>query len=92
MVEQERRQFLGALGGHLEPYRGAVAARGQLALEHADQVLDLLVVDVEVAVARDPELVAAIDGQPREQLVHELVDDRGQEHVVLVAAAFEFGR
>ena len=43
----------------LEPDRGAVAAMGELALQRTAQVVDLFFVDKQVAVARDPELVAA---------------------------------
>ena len=56
-----------AVGGGLEPHRGAVAALRELALERAAQVVDFLLVDEQVAVARDAELVAAEHLHAREQ-------------------------
>ena len=52
----------------LQPHRRAVAAVRELALERAAQVVDLLLVDEQVAVARDAELVAADHLDAGEQL------------------------
>ncbi len=60
-VQQVMCEIVGAVVRDLEPHRRAVAARDQLALERPLQVIDFLWVDVQVAVARHAELVAAGD-------------------------------
>src|SRR5438132_5868584 len=62
------------------------AAVHELALERAPQVVDLLLVDEQVAVAGDAELVAADHLDAGEQLVHERLDDRGEQHAVAARA------
>ncbi len=63
----------------LEAHCGAVAALGQFALERAPQVVDFLLVDEQVAVARDAELVATDHLHAGKQLRHELLDDADRE-------------
>ena len=61
VLEQIRGELLGAVVRSLEPHGRAVAALEQLALERVHQVVDVLVVDEQIAVARDAELIAAVD-------------------------------
>ena len=63
----------------------AEAARGQLALDRAQQVVDFFLLDEQVAVARDPELIAAAHVHAGEQLRHEGLDDGAQENEVAAA-------
>ena len=72
--------------GRLEPHRLAEAALRQLALQRGAQVLHLFLVHVQIAVARDAELVAAQHLHAREQLADVRVDHRRQEHEAVVAA------
>ena len=60
VIQQEGTQFFGALARYFETHRGTVAAGGKLALERAHEVVHLLIIDIEIAVARDTELVAAL--------------------------------
>jgi hypothetical protein len=77
---QEFHQILRTVVGGLQAHRGAVATVGELALEGAPQVIDFLLVDEQVAVARDAELVAADHLDAAEELGHEGLHDRRQEH------------
>ncbi len=92
LVQQEVGHVVGAVVGDLQAHAVAVAARGQLALEREQQVVDLLLVDEQVGVARHAELVAAVHAHAREQLLDERMDDRGQEHEVVLAVARQVRR
>ena len=67
----------------LDPNGVAVTARLHLAFQCAHEIVDFLVIDVQIAVAGDPELIAAIDLEPWEQLRDMHADDRRQEHVTV---------
>ena len=68
--EQELGHVIGALIGDLKAYRIPVVARDQLAFDGAQQVIDLLLVHEQLAVAGDPELMALSDLHAVEQLAH----------------------
>ena len=68
-----------------QAHRVAVAARGELALDGAQQVVDFFLLDEQVAVARDPELIAAAHVHAGEQLRDEGLDDGAEEHEVAAA-------
>jgi len=76
MIEQELLKVFRAFVADLDAHGGAVAAGLELALERADEVADFFLVDVEVTVARDAKLVAAVDLEPREQAIDMDADDR----------------
>ena len=59
-----------------EPDRSAITAGFQLSLERAHKVADFFVIDIQVAVACHPKLVAAFNIQAREQLLNVHPDDR----------------
>ena len=59
VLEQVGGELIGAVVSGLEPHGRAVAALEKLAFERLHQVVDVLVVDVQIAVARDAELIAA---------------------------------
>ena len=69
----------------LQSHRIAEAARGEFAFDGAQQVIDFFLLDEQVAVARDPELVAAAHVHAGEQLRNERLDDGAQEHEVAAA-------
>ena len=79
LVEQELRQFLRAVARHFQPHRGAELAAHQLALQGLAQVLDFVLVDPQVAVARDAELRIGDHFAPGEQVRDMRVDDGGQQ-------------
>ena len=89
MLEQVRRELVRAIVRGLEPHGVAVAALEQLAFERVLQVVDVFVVDEQVAVTRDAELIAAVDLHAREQLIDERVDHRRQKHEIRLARAFD---
>ena len=66
----------------LETHGVAVVAARELAGDRGEEVVDLLLVDPEVAVARDPELVARAHLHPGEERLDVRVDDRRQEDEV----------
>ena len=66
-----------------ETHLVAEPARRQLALERAQQIVDLFFVDEQVAVARDSELIAAGDFHAGEQVADVGVHDRRQKHEVV---------
>ena len=76
-----------AVGRGLEPYRRAVAALRQFALERAAQVIDFFIVDEQVAVARQAELIAAQHLHAFEQVRHQGFDDGGQRDEAPARAA-----
>ena len=69
----------------LQSYGIAEAARGEFALDGAQQVVDFFLFDEQIAVARDAELVAAAHVHAGEQLRDEGLDDGAQEHEVAAA-------
>ena len=77
----------GAVVRDLQPDLGAVAPGGELADQRAHQVVHVLGVHEEVAVAGDAELVAPGDLHAREQVPDAGVDDGGEEHEVVAALA-----
>ena len=91
-VHQIVAQRLRAVVGHLEAHAVAVAARGQLALDGAQQIVDLLLVHEQVGIARNPELKTALRAHARKQVDDVFVDDRRQEHEIVRAAARGLGR
>ena len=80
LTEQIRENLLGAIVRGLQPHGIAVAARGQLAFDRAQQVIDFFLLDEQVAVAGDPELVAAAHAHAGEQIGHERLDDGAEKH------------
>ena len=89
MLEQIGRELLWTIVRGLEAHRDAITALEELAFERCHQVVDVLVVDEKIAVARDAELVAAVDLHAGEQLIDERVNDRRQEHEVRLAGALQ---
>ena len=77
-MQQEVDHVLWAVGGGLQPHRGAVAALRQFALERAAQIIDFFIVDEQVAVARHAKLIAAEYLHAFEQMLHHRLDDRRQ--------------
>ena len=86
LPQQECDHFLRTIRRGLQPHRRAVAAMGQLTFERAAQVVHFLVIDEQVAVARQSELVTTEHLHAREQPGDECLDDGGQGHQPLVAA------
>ena len=80
LLPQELHDVGRAVVGGLEPHRGAVAPVSELAFERAAQVVDLFLVDEQIAVARHPELVTADHLDAAEELLHEGLHDAGEEH------------
>ncbi len=77
-LEQEIAQPGRAVERRLEPHSIAVAARGEFALDGAQQVFRLLVVHPQLGIARDAELVAALHLHAREELADETEHDLRQ--------------
>ena len=90
--EEEVGHLLRAGVVDLQTYRVPVAARGQLPLQGAQQVVHLLFVDEEVAVAGHPELVALGHLHAGEEVADVGVHHRGQEHEVVGTARHRFGQ
>ena len=78
LLEQELDDRRATVGGDLEAYGVAVIAPEELALQCMQQVFGFFFVDPQVAVARHPELIAALDLHSRKQRAHVRVDDRRQ--------------
>ena len=67
------------VGRHFQPHAMAPGTLAQLVAQGAAQVGHFFLVHEQVAVAGEAERALALDGQPREQLVHEALDDRRQQ-------------
>ena len=78
LLEQDVDEVRRAIVRGLEAHRVAVAALRELAFDGAAQVVDLFLVDEQVAVARDAELPAALDLHALEQLADAALHDRRQ--------------
>ena len=78
MSPQKVRQVLGAPAVDLEAHGVAEVAARQLAGDGVQEVVDLLFVDPQVGVARQPELERAADLHTGEQQVDIGLDDRAQ--------------
>ena len=61
----------------LEAHCIAVTVRCEFTFECAHEIVDVFVIDVQIAVPGDPELIAAGDFHAAEKLVNEGVDHRG---------------
>ena len=66
--------------GRFQAYRIAIAARGEFALHRTQQIVNLFLLDEQVAVAGDTELIAAAHTHAVEQSRDECFNDRAQEH------------
>ena len=86
LLQQEFGHHLGAVVGDFQAHGVAEMALRQLALQRGAQVLDFLVVDEQVGVARDAELVAAEHVHAGEQLADVAMQDRRQEDEAVVDA------
>ncbi len=86
LVEQAPHDVGGRVGRHFEAHRVAEMARRQLALQRHAQVGDLVLVDEQLAVARDAELVAALHHQLREQFADEALHQRAEQHEAVAEA------
>ena len=80
LVEQVLDEIGRAVRGGLEPHGGAVATVRQFAFQRPAQILDFFLVDEQVAVPREPELIAADDAHALEEPGHELLHDRREQH------------
>ena len=85
LLEQERGHALRHRVVHLEAHGVAEMALRKLALQCLLEVLDLLLLDEEVGVARHPELVAAQHAHAREELADVRVKDGREEREVVLA-------
>ena len=92
-IVRRERKLLQQVGENLirtvvrgfQAHRIAVAPRGQLTLDRAQQVIDFFLLDEQVAVARDAELVAAAHLHAGEQRRYVGFDNRSQENEVAAA-------
>ena len=84
LVEQEVDHRRGAVVGDFEADFVAEVALLQFSLQRRAQILDLFLVDEEVAVAGHAELVAAQYGHAGEQLADVRVQDRREEHEAVI--------
>ena len=91
-IEQELLQVWRTFVTNLDTDGGTIAARLELTFQGVHEILDFLVVDVKIAVASDPELMAAIDFHAGEKLRHMCMDDRGQEDEIRVSGPGQLGR
>ena len=78
--DEHRLELLRRGVGELEAHRVAAAPLAQLVADRLEEVVGLLLVDVEVAVARDAELGHAGDLEAREEPVEEVPHELAQEH------------
>jgi hypothetical protein len=86
MIQQELLQVLRTLIPDLDTHGRAVATGLELAFQRVDEVADFFVVHVQIAVARDAELITAVDLDTDEKLIDERVDDRRQEDEIISLA------
>ena len=86
LLQQELHHAERGVVGHFEPHGVAEVAMQQLSLQRGVQVLDLLLVDEEVGVARDAELVAADDIHAGEELADMGVQYRGEKDERILGA------
>jgi hypothetical protein len=86
--EEVVRDLLRAVVGDLEPHLVAELAVRKLAAQRGAQVLDLLLVHEQLAVARDAELVAVDHLHAGEELRDVGVQHRGQEHEIVLGVGF----
>ncbi len=77
---QKLHHVLRAVPRCLQSHGRAVPPMRELALEGAPQVIDFFLVDEQIAVACDPELVTTQHLDAGEQLLHERLDDAGEQH------------
>ena len=83
--EEPLLHMRGAVFFHFEAHGGAALHLAQFLLDGVEQVARLLLVDIEVAVARDAEEVSALDLHPAEKRLHMLLDDVSEEDIVVAA-------
>jgi hypothetical protein len=84
---RKSRQLRRAAAHHLQPDGLAEVPRCQPAAQRLAQVGHVVLVDLEVGVARDAELREGLDRAARKQLAQVGADHAGQQHEALAAAA-----
>ena len=82
LLEQEVGEVLRTGVHYLQPHGVAIAPRNQLSAQRSRQVLDVLGIDRQVRIARQAELVAALDLHAMEQVIGVSVNHRREEYVV----------
>jgi hypothetical protein len=87
LLQQHLRQLGRAAAHDLQPDGLPEVAGGQAAAQRMAQVGHVVLVDLEVRVARDAELRERLHRAVREQLVQVGTDHAGQQHEALAAAA-----
>ena len=87
LLQQELRQLGGAGVDHLQPHRAAEMTRGEPGAQRMAQVGDLLLVHLQVRVARDAELRERLHLAARKQLLQVGADHAGQQRERLAAVA-----
>ena len=75
MIEQKLLQVLRTLIPDLNAHGGSVAARLELTFKRSNEIADLFVVDVQVTIARNTELIAAIHVESRKQALNMNTND-----------------
>ena len=90
--EQKIGDVLRAVFRDLQPHLVAELAVRQLAAQRGAQVLHLLLVDEELAVARHAELVGVGNLHAGEQLADVRVQDGGEEHEIVLGAGDVLGQ
>ncbi len=76
---------------NLKPDRRAETPREQLPFQGQGQIVDILV-QLQIGIARYPELVATGGAHTREKLADMLVDDRREQYVMIAAAGQLVGK
>ena len=84
--EEEVGELCGAIVGHLQPNGISVIASRQLALERAEEIVHLVVVQPEIAVPRQAELVAGGHLHAEEEPTDIGVNDRREGDEIVVYA------
>ena len=74
-------QILRTAGADLDADGSAVATGLQLTFKCADEIIDLFVVDIQIAVSSNAKLVAAIYLQPGKESIDMHANDRRQKYI-----------
>ena len=75
VIKQKVAKILRTFLTGFEAYSCAVTASCKLAFESPNQIIDFLIIDIQVAVASNPKLMASPDSHSGEQVCHMCVND-----------------
>ncbi len=84
MIEKKFAKVIRAFVTNFDANGGAVATCLKLSFKRSNEITDLFIINVQIAIARYAKLVATINIESGEQALYVYPNDRGEEHEIVL--------